>query len=106
MAATIQVTNRLNLVLLVHSWSKDGDLKAHHISVGSEISWSFEPDVFFRHTLFWCNLVVQDKRLSFVAFELRMGIYPSAVYWVVKDDGLYQNGTHSGLESFSSRWNS
>ncbi|CAN1779586.1 Self-incompatibility protein S1 [Linum perenne] len=67
---SVHVINQLpnNHILIVHCKSKDDDLKARLIPVGSEMSWSFTPDI-RDITLFWFDLAVQDKRLTFVAFQ-------------------------------------
>ncbi|CAN1826656.1 hypothetical protein LINPERHAP1_LOCUS31652 [Linum perenne] len=36
--------------------------------------------------LFWCNLAVQDERLSFVSFPPGSENYRYITYWVVHDD--------------------
>ncbi|CAN1779581.1 Self-incompatibility protein S1 [Linum perenne] len=103
-----QVTNSIsdNLVLIVHCQSKDDDLRATRVPVGSELKWRFSPAI-FASTLFWCNVAVRDKRLSFAAYEeLEPNVYPRAVYWEVMDDGVYRkyNNTDPKFVLFS--WNS
>ncbi|CAN1299336.1 hypothetical protein LINPERPRIM_LOCUS24165 [Linum perenne] len=75
--------------------------KRRSIQVGSEMSWSFTPDI-RDITLFWCDIAVQDKRLSFVAFQDWVGEYPDSVYWVVEDDGVHKmyNDTDPVIVSF------
>ncbi|CAI0394813.1 unnamed protein product [Linum tenue] len=64
---SVYITNLLTKkILIVHCRSKDDDLGAHALAVGSNIHWSFGPS-FVGRTLFWCKLVVQDRRISFVA---------------------------------------
>ncbi|CAN1805393.1 Self-incompatibility protein S1 [Linum perenne] len=103
---TVHVTNCLssNLTLIVHCHSKDDDLKARGIPPGLETSWSFVPNFIFHVTLFWCNLAVQDKRLSFVAYQQGRDDEPDSihVYWVVKDDGVHKlyNEIGTGFADF------
>ncbi|CAI0394808.1 unnamed protein product [Linum tenue] len=87
---SVTITNHLTQkVLIVHCRSKDNDLGAHAVDVGATIHWSFGPNL-FGGTLFWCKLAVQDKRISFVAYE--QGVENRGI-WFVHDDGVY--GTHT-----------
>ncbi|CAN1278307.1 S-protein homolog 21 [Linum perenne] len=101
---TSHVANNLSskLILIVHCHSGDDDLKAHTVAYGSEYSWNFGMNI-WGSTLFWCNLAVQDKRLSFVAVKVDRDGFPAR--WVVRDDGVY--GIHEdGREERYARWNS
>ncbi|CAN1142985.1 S-protein homolog 6 [Linum perenne] len=91
---TVQVTNELtrNLALIVHCKSGDDDLEAHLLPVGSNYSWSFVVN-YLSTTLYWCNLAVEDKRLEFTAFEITDIHHSYFLDWVVKDDGVYINGS-------------
>ncbi|CAN1779574.1 Self-incompatibility protein S1 [Linum perenne] len=87
--AQVHVTNKLtsNRTLIAHCGSKNDDIRAIAITVGSSIDWSFEPNL---STLFWCNLAVEDKRLSFTAFQFNdRGGYNDNSEWLVMDDGVY-----------------
>ncbi|CAN1194284.1 hypothetical protein LINPERHAP2_LOCUS42482 [Linum perenne] len=54
---------------------------------------------FLGTTLCWCNLAVQDKRLSFDAFKNK---YSYPLYWMVLDDGVH---VRAGDQEFFTRWN-
>ncbi|CAL1414926.1 unnamed protein product [Linum trigynum] len=83
---TVSITNLLSdKILIVHCRSKDDDLGDHGVAIGDSFSWSFEPNV-FGGTLFWCNLAVEDKRISFKAYEEYEETFGK---WFVHDDGLY-----------------
>ncbi|CAI0394826.1 unnamed protein product [Linum tenue] len=84
---SVYITNQVTRkILIVHCRSKDDDLGAHAVAVGSSIHWSFGPNIFGARTVFWCKLAVQDKRISFVAYEQERVTYGD---WVVRDDGVY-----------------
>ncbi|CAI0394837.1 unnamed protein product [Linum tenue] len=92
---TVNITNQLTQkILIVHCRSKDDDLGAHAVAVGESIHWSFR-DNFFGGTHFWCKLAVEDKRISFAAYEAYFEIFTK---WVVCDDGVY--GQPDGHPSF------
>ncbi|CAI0394845.1 unnamed protein product [Linum tenue] len=85
--ASVYITNQLTKkVLIVHCRSKDGDLGAHAVANGSTIHWSFGPNL-FGGTLFWCKLAVQNKRISFVAYD--DDNVNTVSDWIVLDDGVY-----------------
>ncbi|CAI0394829.1 unnamed protein product [Linum tenue] len=87
---TVYITNHLSQkILIVHCRSKDDDLGAHAVAVGATIHWSFGQSL-FGETLFWCKLAVQDKRISFVAYEQGIDIMGD---WFVRDDGVHGNGS-------------
>ncbi|CAL1358820.1 unnamed protein product [Linum trigynum] len=93
----IEVINKLSSkVLIVHCQSKDDDMGAHGISINESISWQFELDS-FRATLFWCNLVVEDKRLSFDAYDedRHRNFYISV--WDISGEGLFWRYVSSGI---------
>ncbi|CAI0394822.1 unnamed protein product [Linum tenue] len=82
----VYITNRLTeKILIVHCRSRDDDLGAHAVAVGATFHWSFN-DNFFGKTLFWCKLAVEDKRISFVAYEAHVETFGQ---WVVRDDGVH-----------------
>ncbi|CAI0427452.1 unnamed protein product [Linum tenue] len=84
---TVHVANKLsNKILLVHCRSKDDDLGALVVEIGAEMSWRFEVNA-MGSTLFWCNLAVEDKRLSFEAYGGEGEPYYG--YFNVYDDGVY-----------------
>ncbi|CAI0427459.1 unnamed protein product [Linum tenue] len=88
---TVSITNLLtNKILIVHCRSKDDDLGGHAVDVGDSYRWSFQTNV-FGGTLFWCNLAVQDKRISFKAYEEYEETFGM---WFVHDDGLYGKPKH------------
>ncbi|CAN1299362.1 S-protein homolog 31 [Linum perenne] len=92
-----------NLDLIVHCYSHNDNLKARVVPAGLDYSWSFKMNL-GKSTLFWCNLAVQDKRLSFDAFKnLDDDQYP--LYWMVFDDGVYGKYYSEGKKSFYTRWN-
>ncbi|CAN0927752.1 S-protein homolog 74 [Linum grandiflorum] len=103
---TVGVKNGLSseLAVIVHCQSKNDDLKAHVVQVGSQIQWSFG---FYFATLFWCDLALQDKRLSFNAFRAEDHHYGTPdrgkdIYWVVKNDGVYKNDSTTLFASWTS----
>ncbi|CAL1358814.1 unnamed protein product [Linum trigynum] len=102
----IQVINKLSSkVLIVHCQSKDDDMGAHAISFNESISWQFELDI-IGGTLFWCNLAIEDRRLSFVAYDAdRHGNFYISV-WDVCDDGLFGRYVSGVYRHFICRWNS
>ncbi|CAI0394854.1 unnamed protein product [Linum tenue] len=80
----IRVINDLSSkILIVHCASKDDDLSAHGLEIGATFSWRFQAIV---GTLFWCNLAVEDKRVSFQAFVNGERYVP---YLYVRDSGVY-----------------
>ncbi|CAL1358799.1 unnamed protein product [Linum trigynum] len=98
----IHVTNMLsNKIMIVHCRSKDDNLGGHAIAIGEEVSWHFDPD-YFGLTTFWCDLAVEDKRLSFTAFN-DDGDKPYIESWEVYDDGVYGNRSLPG-ERFMGAW--
>ncbi|CAI0394852.1 unnamed protein product [Linum tenue] len=70
-------------MLIVHCRSKDDDLGAHGLEIDAGFSWSFQAMV---STLFWCNLAVEDKRVSFQAF---VNGKTYVAYLDVRDSGVY-----------------
>ncbi|CAN0862952.1 S-protein homolog 21 [Linum grandiflorum] len=85
---SVIITNKLSSkALIVHCQSKDTDLDAHVVSIGSDFTWSFGDD-FFGTTLFWCHLAVGDKRLRFTAYE-DLPRFLVKTRWVVNDTGVY-----------------
>ncbi|CAN0862944.1 S-protein homolog 21 [Linum grandiflorum] len=85
---SVIITNKLSSkALIVHCRSKDTDLGAHVVSIGSDLAWSFD-DAIFGTTLFWCHLAVGDKRLHFTAYEDLRG-FPGRTHWMVNDTGAY-----------------
>ncbi|CAI0394853.1 unnamed protein product [Linum tenue] len=58
------------------------------------------PNEVWGGTLFWCNLAVEDKRLSFVAYD--QSTFNRYSYWVVHDNGLY--GQVASTERFIRVW--
>ncbi|CAL1414929.1 unnamed protein product [Linum trigynum] len=102
----VHVTNMLrDKILIVHCQSKDDDFKAHALAVGESIQWSFEPNV-FGGTLFWCKLAVEDKRLTFTAFE-QSGLDRSGPYtghWYVGGDGVYGKDKYTDDVIFKASW--
>ncbi|CAN1139257.1 S-protein homolog 24 [Linum perenne] len=89
---SVHVINQLpnNDILIVHCKSKDDDLKARLIPVGSELGWKFGAN---DNTLFWCHLAVQDKRLKFDAYPPKnVPVFsPPYVFWNVRDSGVYRD---------------
>ncbi|CAN1142994.1 S-protein homolog 6 [Linum perenne] len=81
----VHIRNELSMMLILHCQSRDDDLHARVLPVGSEFTWSF---TFMEATLFWCDLAVQDKRIHFDAIG---GEKPCSFRWVVKDGGVYGN---------------
>ncbi|CAI0394850.1 unnamed protein product [Linum tenue] len=92
---TVQVINQLSSkVLIVHCASKDDDLGAHAVEINVAFQWSFNTIQVGGATLFWCNVAVEDKRLSFVAYDQGLKNSFNYPYWLVRDDGRYgQVGT-------------
>ncbi|CAI0391484.1 unnamed protein product [Linum tenue] len=89
-------------MLIVHCGSGDDDLRAHAVEIDEDFDWSFEPNG-FGTTLFWCNLAVEGRRLSFVAYD--QGSDAAKVhYWVAYDDGLYGKVTSTDGERFMGKW--
>ncbi|CAN1190427.1 S-protein homolog 28 [Linum perenne] len=92
----VSITNNLTgLALIAHCHSKDDDLGAHVVSVGSDLSWSFDMS---GKTLFACHLAVQDKRIHFVAYK-DMGRFRDTCHWKVDEVGV-----HSADEGFVYLW--
>ncbi|CAI0413164.1 unnamed protein product [Linum tenue] len=79
---TIDVKNELcSLKVIAHCQSKDDDLRAQVLDTGSALSWNFTARYGVGATVFWCNLAVRDKRLSFTAFNADND--KNDIYWVV-----------------------
>ncbi|CAI0427466.1 unnamed protein product [Linum tenue] len=95
------VTNMLrDKILMVHCRSKDDDLDAHAVAVDDSIGWSFGPS-FSGETLFWCRLAVEDKRLTFTAYnESERNIR----LWYVRDDGVYGWNKQNPKVAWKSVW--
>ncbi|CAI0396665.1 unnamed protein product [Linum tenue] len=89
-AAKVDIKNALSAGkrLIAHCRSKDDDIGAQVIEEGSSLHWSFEA---VSETLFWCNLAVEDRRLSFTVYDRSSGddIGGNFVDWVVMDDGAH-----------------
>ncbi|CAN0927754.1 S-protein homolog 2 [Linum grandiflorum] len=92
--ATVYVSNNMtsSLILIVHCQSKDDDMKAMAVQPRAGIRWEFVPN-FFNTTLFWCDLAVQDKRVSFVSFPPMGDNYRYITKWEVCDAGVYLKQT-------------
>ncbi|CAI0394855.1 unnamed protein product [Linum tenue] len=101
---TIQVINQLSSnILIVHCASDDDDLDAHAVAINATCAWSFRPIHIGGATLFWCRLAVEDKRLSFVAYDQARRLASNYPDWLVRDDGLHgQRGT---FREFIKTWN-
>ncbi|CAN1805345.1 hypothetical protein LINPERHAP1_LOCUS24234 [Linum perenne] len=84
----MHIINDFGFELIVHCKSRDDDLGAQVVDVGSEYNWRFTGFGGSGSTLFWCNVAVQDKRAHFVAFD-GQGYCP--LHWVVNDTGVYAN---------------
>ncbi|CAL1375883.1 unnamed protein product [Linum trigynum] len=85
---TIDVKNELcSLNVIAHCQSKDDDLRAQVLDTGSVLSWNFTARYGVGATVFWCNLAVRDKRLSFTAFNADND--KNDMYWVVRKEGVY-----------------
>ncbi|CAN0927755.1 Self-incompatibility protein S1 [Linum grandiflorum] len=69
--------------------SADNDIGAQLVPAGKEMRWDFGM-MWFGATHFWCRVAVQDKRLSFIAYDQnRDRIYSDCVYGMVMDDGVH-----------------
>ncbi|CAI0542438.1 unnamed protein product [Linum tenue] len=103
---TVHVANKLrDKTLIVHCRSKDDNLEAHAVGLGESFQWSFEPNA-LGGTLFWCDLAVQDKRLTFAAFE-QIGLDQSGPYtghWYVRGDGVYGKDKSADDVFFKAAW--
>ncbi|CAI0427456.1 unnamed protein product [Linum tenue] len=99
---TIHVVNTLaEKILIVHCRSKDDDLGGHAVAVNESVSWSFEPNLFWG-THFWCNLAVEDKRISLVAYDEESEYKTD--YWFVCDDGVYGRDRVTGVRTYKAAW--
>ncbi|CAL1363672.1 unnamed protein product [Linum trigynum] len=69
-AKIINITNKISSkkALIVHCESLDDDLGALAVSSDGVYHWEFEDETFSRPVVFWCNLALEDGRLSFVAY--------------------------------------
>ncbi|CAN0863566.1 S-protein homolog 3 [Linum grandiflorum] len=83
---TLELTNKLGKILIVHCRSADDDIHAQAIEPGSTLRWSFDINI-SSSTLFWCRLAVGDKRLSFDIYNSKAVGNPTR--WLVNDDGVY-----------------
>ncbi|CAI0427453.1 unnamed protein product [Linum tenue] len=93
--ASVDITNKLSrgIVLIVHCKSGDDDLGPRALEANATFGMTFHQN-FFGGTLFWCDLAVEDKRLSFTAFdESDHETYVKA--FEVSDGGV------DGVDSFS-----
>ncbi|CAI0396630.1 unnamed protein product [Linum tenue] len=75
-ARIVNITNRVGgmKALLVHCASADDDLGARAVNSGEVYSWHFEDNwQVLRNALFWCNLALEDERVSFQAYVERAG---------------------------------
>ncbi|CAL1363726.1 unnamed protein product [Linum trigynum] len=88
--ANVHVQNSLSVDrLIAHCQSKDEDLSAQVIEEGSSLYWRFDPTALGKAQV-WCNLAVQDKRLSFTVYDVtNTEIRGDEVRWVVRDDGAH-----------------
>ncbi|CAL1363684.1 unnamed protein product [Linum trigynum] len=60
--------------LIIHCASADDDLGARAVNAGEVYSWHFEDNwQVLRNALFWCNLALEDERVSFQAYVERAG---------------------------------
>ncbi|CAN1826658.1 S-protein homolog 3 [Linum perenne] len=90
----VTVTNNLtsHLTVIAHCRSADDDLRAQLIRARMNMRWSFAPRV-LGTTLFWCDITVQDKRLSFAAYDasrdMKHFTYTSYVYGMIMDDEVH-----------------
>ncbi|CAI0428344.1 unnamed protein product [Linum tenue] len=97
----IHVANKLSSkILIAHCHSKDDDLGARAIPLGEEISWKFGATA---GTLFWCNLAVEDKRLSFVSYD-SWDASKDSEYWDVREDGVHGTRMDGGGEIYVGGW--
>ncbi|CAL1358794.1 unnamed protein product [Linum trigynum] len=97
----IHVTNKLSSkILIAHCKSKDDDLGTHAIPIGEDIGWQFRGKV---GTHFWCDLAVQDKRLTFVSYDWGDADNYSR-NWDVRDDGVYGTRVRDSLTFCAGTW--
>ncbi|CAI0395935.1 unnamed protein product [Linum tenue] len=102
---TVYVQNELSgKKVIVRCQSKDDSIGSHVVDVGSDLRWGFGGT---DSTVFWCNVAVEDRRLSFEAFRGTDDyICCRDITWVVRDDGVHL--LTSGGEDFRPyrrRWN-
>ncbi|CAL1363740.1 unnamed protein product [Linum trigynum] len=100
----VDVKNELSQkILIAHCGSKDDDLEAHVVLVGSSLRWRFGS---VRDTLYWCNMAVEDRRLSFTAYDGNdVHISRHDVSWAVRDDGAHLlNRDGSEEQSYRREW--
>ncbi|CAI0396662.1 unnamed protein product [Linum tenue] len=92
--------------VIVHCRSKDDDIGANIVDVGSRFEWGFEPNTFGK-TLYWCRLAVRDRRLSFDAYDGKTDhLRGHDVRWLVREDGVHLVDPDGTLvESFHREWN-
>ncbi|CAL1363670.1 unnamed protein product [Linum trigynum] len=92
-AKIINITNKMGskkTLMIVHCKSVDDDLGALAVNSGEVYHWEFEDSTLFRPAVFWCNLALEDGRLSFVAYVEREGGRGYAVMgYDVNETGLY-----------------
>ncbi|CAN1195906.1 S-protein homolog 21 [Linum perenne] len=98
----VHVINELNdpkEALLVHCQSKDNDLGVHYVTVKSEFTWRFKPDL-VGNTLFWCYLGAPNNRhASFDVYDKALlgSEVSNNLYWKAKEDGIYLSETDNNL---------
>ncbi|CAL1363750.1 unnamed protein product [Linum trigynum] len=103
--STVYVENELsgNKKLIVHCRSKDDDVGAQAVDIGAALHWGFTP---YEGTLFWCKLAVEDRRLSFDAYNgKKADIRCRDVRWAARDDGVHLlNSDGTEIESYRKEW--
>ncbi|CAL1363752.1 unnamed protein product [Linum trigynum] len=89
--------------LIVHCQSKDDDIGSHVVDVGLDLHWDFLAEI---GTQFWCNLAVEDKHLSFDAYQQSdRDLCCGHMYWKVRDDGVHLVDPDDGeTKSYRREW--
>ncbi|CAL1363724.1 unnamed protein product [Linum trigynum] len=104
---TVSIENELReRKVIVHCRSKDDDIGANIVDVGSRFELGFAPNIFGR-SLYWCKLAVRDRRLTFDAYDGKADhVGGHDVSCLVRDDGIHLVDPDGTLvESFHREWN-
>ncbi|XVF21440.1 hypothetical protein REPUB_Repub12eG0090600 [Reevesia pubescens] len=94
-------------ILFLHCKSSDNDLGIHNLTVGTEFTWKFKPQIFGK-TLFWCYMASDNVHASFNVFwddnDLFYRCNWKNCIWIAKDDGVYLKNIPENYDEFRHKW--
>ncbi|CAI0391055.1 unnamed protein product [Linum tenue] len=104
----VHIVNELDggKTLIAHCHSLQHDLGVQYVNAGEEYEWRFKPRV-FKRTLWRCYLAPDGFR--HVAYDVynesnQVVDYDFNVYWVAKEDGIYNRDHVNRQDFFSQPW--